>query len=287
MRCSTDNLIRGTLLLLLLVMFVPTSWAQRPERERRSRFEDARERIQERLRERRGVGSPLDQVLGGNPFERRRGDAEPLAEGEEDELRQFIEDHVPAAMQRRLSFIRRRNPDAFRQRAVPRLRQLKRVFEMDPELGGQMIEHMKNNEQLGQLRRQYQSEPEERERIRERIRALISENYQIETTVLAGRVQQMRDQRKAKVAELLALYEDPETNVSGSPAPVRDAIDAWRSASTDRDRRKLGKRLKELAQSRIDREIEYAEKRIAQRQEREPDAIDRTYDREIMAIERP
>ena len=293
--------IHYSLVLLALLLSPPAGWAQDSESERedgsepptrRSRFDDFRKRMRHRGEGRRPRGgeelaaTPIDRVLGGNPFQPRFDDYAELQEGEEDALRAFVKDRLPAPMRRKLEFFMRRNPEVFRQRAVPRLRQLKRVFDQDPELGQRMTRHLSNNYQMEEFRVMWQRNPEEREAIRQRVRERIAENYHIELEVLGARLEQWKANRDTHADQLYDLYLDPETNVSAAPEPIRQAIENVQSAESDKQRKRAERRLREMARKRIDKEIASAERTLNSRLDNEDAYVEKQSETKINAIQR-
>ncbi len=291
---------RPWLPLLVLLLGTPATQAQRPDRPATSqRSDDQRDAFRERMRQRREAReasprsrrertrAPLERVLGGSPFQPQPEDFAPLQPGEERQLRRFMHDHMPAEMQKRISFLLRRSPEAFENRVVPRLRQLRRVFDTDPQLGELLARHMANGQRINLLGVQWQRNPKDRERLRETLRTLVAENYRIESEVLAERLATMRRDRGQRIADLVDLYQDPEANLSAEPEAVRTTIDRIHAAPDDKARQRLRDRLHELAEKRIDREIAQAEKSLRKRNDEEPRAIEREWQRQIHAMPRP
>jgi hypothetical protein len=228
---------------------------------------------------------------GGDLFRPLPEDEGPLTPGEKQELTSFLRARVPSA-HRWLQELRRRDPEAFDERlreAAPRLRQLRRVFERDPELGRKFIRHAQNLERLQRARRVWprtERASERRERIRAAVRRLIAQNLRIEALVLDDRLRQLQEQREQRIDAWVSRLRSDEINLAGEPEEVRELVRRWRGASGQKRRAELEAELRRMCGERFDREIKRLRRRAELVRESAVEEVDRRLNGWIKRAER-
>ncbi|MBN2447828.1 MAG: hypothetical protein JXO22_13940 [Phycisphaerae bacterium] len=181
--------------IMLLALVLSPAWGQpeppetrdREAKSERSRSSPRREAWRDqrwRPRQEGGVAElPIASLFPPEPT-----DVGPLREGEEAELLEFMESELPDLYQM-LQRVRERSPAALTERLsqlAPRLRQLRRIYEHDPEVGRAVVRYTLNLRMIHDAVRHREREmnADESVRLRERVRALLADNVRIETRLL-------------------------------------------------------------------------------------------------------
>lgn len=235
-----------------------------------------------------------DPLIGrfplANVFRPLPEDHGPLTATEQREALRFLRRCVPH-VHRELMKLRRRDPVSFGQRledAAPRLRQLRRIFERDPELGRNIIQHAENLQRMRRARmawRDSAEKPELRPRIHALVRRLAAQNLRIEAAVLDDRLRQLSEQRENRIDAWLQRLQADELQRAGEPPEIRDLIDRWSATRSDEERRAIAAQLRQLGTERLDREVSHLRRRLARMRENAGAEVDRRVERWLRQAE--
>jgi hypothetical protein len=230
-----------------------------------------------------GPGSERPDRHGGRfpgtrLFQQLPEDEGPLTPDERLELLAFLRAHVPG-MHRALEELRARDPAKFEKRledAAPRLRQLRRIFERDSELGALVVQHSENLHRMRRARWAWRTteDPEARARISAAVRRMIAQNLRIETLVLDDRVEQLVQQRDPRIEAEIERWQSNDFDAAGESEDVRDLVEAWQAAATDEQRQALEDALRRISSERVDREIAALRDRAARLRENAVEEVD-------------
>ncbi|MFQ5805036.1 MAG: hypothetical protein ACE5I3_01160 [Phycisphaerae bacterium] len=257
----------------------PTVSPQQPERRHRARAD----RGQPGRRGERRPGLRVGRLLGGHLLQRLPEDEGPLTPDQEVELMDFVRAHVPE-VHRSLEQLRERDPAAFEQRlqdAAPRLRQLRRIFERDPELGANLVRYSENLHRIRRARWAWRNseEPEARRRLRAAVRRMLAQNLRIEVAVLEDQAQQLEQQRDERVDAAVERWQSDDIDVAGESEELREVVRTWRAAQTDEERQALAGELRRISSERVDRRIARLRNRAARLRENAVEEVDRRMQR--------
>lgn len=203
-----------------------------------------------------------------NPFEPTPADRGPLAPGEERELLRFAKRRVPFAY-RMLNRARRENPAAFAEhleRAAPRLRQLRRLFDSDPAQARRLVRYTADTQQLNHLRakfRQNRDRPGAARRVANEARPLIADRLKIEREVLRAHVETLDEQRDQMIDAEMRRLMDPMTDLADKPPPLRMLLGRLRESDNPAQRKQLENRLRLMCTTHIERRIAHLRERQA------------------------
>jgi hypothetical protein len=238
----------------------------------------------------RGPGLHLGHLPGADLFQQLPEDEGPLTPGEGLELLAFLRAHVPWVC-RSLEQLGEHDPAALEQRlqeAAPRLRQLRRIFERDPELGAQVVRYSENLHRIRRARWAWRNseDPEARQGIRAAVRRTIAQNLRIEALVLDDRTRQLAEQRDERIEAWVDRMRSDDFDAAGESEDVRELVQAWRAAETDDERAELEAELREICAEQIDRELARLSNRAALIRENLVDEVDQRMQRWVEQAER-
>ncbi len=218
-----------------------------------------------------------DQVLRLLP-----ADEGPLREGEEAELLEFAQQHVPR-IHRALRRLARRDPERYQaalERHAPRLRHMRRVFELSPRMGEILKSHAANAFKIGRTMRVL-GRPSAGAALRERaelaLRAALSESVRLEAEGLEVLADVLAQEREQRIAERLAYLQSDDVDMGVEPAEVRELVVQWRAADADAtaERAQIEKRLVDVLGTMADAEIAVLRQRSEQMAANAIEEVDR------------
>jgi hypothetical protein len=187
-------------------------------------------------------------------------DQGPLRAGEADELLEFARDHLPR-VHAALDALRRRNPERFAKKLgehAPRLRHLRRVYQLSPRLGAIIQGYAENlvdiDRGAGALRSAADDSADRQQQL-ERLRALVAENVHLECEGLEVLASQLEQRRKERTSNRLALLTGDELDPAELPPRVRMLVKAYRAAETEQDRAVLREKLRAAAARHAELEV--------------------------------
>lgn len=202
--------------------------------------------------------------LSLNPLVPAPEDRGPPREGEAAELLAFARENLPrlATLLDRLAV---HNPHEFRShlpRLVPRLRQMKRIYEMDADMGQLVAEHAAGHFQLQMYRRAWRSAGEARRALLERtVRTVLATQVRVEAAVmekwsdiLAARPDEWRHKR----LEALLDHDPPPAPL---PPRIRILLHEYRSTADAARKEEIRARLEEAMRVRFERRIQMMRQR--------------------------
>lgn len=239
----------------------------------------------------RRPGRPRGRFPGGHLFRPMPEDEGPLAPGELRELLGFVRRHVPY-VHHELRKLRKSDPTAFHERieeAAPRLRQLRRIFERNPELGQRFVRHSENMHRIGRARQAWidsGDDPEMRGRILLAVRRMVAENVRIETAVLADRAEQLTEEHDRRVEAEFERLQDDATDLADEPNEVRELVAALHAAQGDDEREALTGDLRQICAERLDREIAHLQEHAARMRANAAEEVDHRMKRLTRSRER-
>lgn len=258
-------------------MLAPPGWPQeredrppRPQRAARRSAQSPPDRVDRPKTERppdgrEGRGTrPLAAEL---PIRPGPEDAGPLRPGEEEELFVFAQRALPADMVNAMRRLRSRDPDGFRrvmEMRAPRLRFLRRLFEINPQLARDIVDHAANMNAIRRAREFLRARPDDpgrRRRAVNVIRERCAASVRLEARILAERARMLETSRDGDAERALQRLLAPEADLAAEPPEIREAVQALRDAVSAADQRTARARLKELLATRIDQEIQELRRR--------------------------
>lgn len=194
-------------------------------------------------------------------------DEGPLQPGEADELIEFARRNVPF-VHRALRRMEDSAPDEFErrlERAAPRLRQLKRIFDRNPQLGERIVRFAENQQRIRIAKRNWDEgdrSPALRQRVMQEVRPLLAENMRIEQDVLRERLDDLTSRREVQIDREVERLTADGLDPADVPADVRELLRKYRDAATDADRDALRRQLRRVGAERIDSEISALRERV-------------------------
>lgn len=199
-------------------------------------------------------------------------DEGPLKPGEDKELMQFAQQHLPHIAGVMVE-LRDKKPEAFQKKfeqVVPRLRFLKRLFATRPQIANKISKFADNRVELERLRQQHaRSESDKQKPIELQMRNRLTENLDLEQELLAYRLNDIQkapqDCAEGEVSYLIA----PDTDLATEPKDIRDLVGEARNG-TPQARQRLLDRMRE----RVDHQAETLRARIQRLRENRPETID-------------
>lgn len=199
-------------------------------------------------------------------------DEGPLKPGEDQELMQFAQQHLPHIAEV-LHELKDKKPEAFAKKfeqVVPRLRYMKRLFATRPQIATKIAKFADNRVELERLRQQHgKTKGEKQKPIEQQMRNRLTENLDLEQELLAYR---LGDIQKAPAesaeGEMLALIA-PDADLAAEPKEIRDLVGQARSG-TPTARQRLLERMRE----RIDHQADSLRERIQKLRESRAENID-------------
>jgi hypothetical protein len=268
---------------------------KRPDRPRQPPERDGAHRERERGAETDRPQRPVDEasrpamdrVIGHDAFRPRPEDFGPIRLSEEQEFESFVRARMPQ-MYQHWQQARQRDRAGFDRRMqemVPRLRHLMRLMEEDPQLGQRMIRHTQNMMSMRMARQAWAARPADRPQIRRRIRAWIAENYRIELDTAETRLRELEQSSDARTDDFFALLQDPDANLEGEPATIRELAGELRQTQDEQRRTELRARLRELAAQRIDAEVDDRSRRTERMRRSRSDEIEKRYREAMQQLE--
>ncbi len=215
---------------------------------------------------------------GRQVFQPRPEDHGPLREGEEQELRDFVRDQFPGLHQL-LDRVEQRSPREFRRsfhRLVPRLRQLRRIHQRNPELAQLIGQHAEHMVRAGLLRRAWRhADDEQRENIEHQIRGEIAATVRVEVQVLKHLADHLEATRDERIAERVAALTAADADLSPEPQPVRERVGALQMATGAARRLELETELVELLGRQLDEKIAALRQRAREMKAGAPAEVDK------------
>ncbi len=238
----------------------------------------------------RRPGLRFGYLPGANLFRPLPEDEGPLTAEERIELMDFLRTHVPK-VHGWLEQLREHDPAAFDERlqgAAPRLRQLRRIFERDPQLGQNLVRYSENKHRVWRAQWAWRrsEDPEERRQILDSVRRWTAQNLRIETAVLEDRAEELEQQREERIEAEVARWQSDDFDWAGESQEVRELAGAWRAAETDDERAALADELRRISSERIDREVARLRGRAVQLRENAVDEVDQRMQRWVAQAER-
>jgi len=232
----------------------------------------------------------LGHLPGANLFRPLPEDEGPLTADERIELMDFLRTHVPK-VHGWLEELRERDRAAFDERlqaAAPRLRQLRRIFERDPQLGQNLVRYSENKHRIWRAQWVWRKndDPEERRQILASVRRWTAQNLRIEALVLDDRVRQLVEQRDERIDAVVTRWQADDFDWAGESDEVRELVGAWRAAQTDDEREALADELRQISSERTDRDVARLRDRAARLRENAVDEVDRRMQRWTEQAER-
>jgi len=228
-------------------------------------------------------GSWLVRLPGASVLRPASEDEGPLSDEEREQLTEFLRLRAPR-VHRWLTELRARNPAAFEQKlqqAAPRLRQLRRIFDRNPELGENLLRYSENLQRIGRARRAWyeRTDPRERERIRDGVRQMLAQNVRIEAAVLEDEADELEQQRDERVEAALARLTATDADLAGEPEELRQLVAQWQAAADEQQRAALTDELRRVCGAQIDEEISRLRERAAARRANAVEEVDRRMER--------
>lgn len=227
----------------------PDARQRRPQRGSRPQHGDR----DGRPREHQGGGYWGRQIF--QPSEEDRG---PLREGEEQELRDFLSSELPR-LHRLLEHVEDRSPRAFQRslhRLLPRLRQLRRIHQRDPELAKLIGQHAEHLFRAGMLRRAWHhADADARPDLEHRVRGEIAATVRVESAVLDHWANHLEATRAERIAQRVAALTADDADLASEPQPVRKLVDELRLADDAARRLELEAELAQIVGQQLEHEI--------------------------------
>ncbi len=211
-------------------------------------------------------------------------DRGPLEPGEEETLLAFAREHAPRIhflMQR----IKQRDPDRFAaelEEHAPRLRQLKRLFELDPQLARLVKSHAENRFRARRLIRVLHRAPEDSARYQEAtrlMRNLLAENVELEINALETLAEQIDKQAEKRAMARLELVLDDEEVLAQAPRPVQELVREMQDVAANGGSENLRHRLLSMLRRQIADDAQQMRTRAAAMAEDLDGEVDRRFDK--------
>jgi len=217
---------------------------------------------------------------GAALFDLTPGDHAPLRPGEVEELTAFAEAHMPRVYSA-LEMLQRRDPERYEQqlvRQVPRLRQMKRVYEFSPQIAELIRAHTENRFQVHRAVRLMERADDDSalaDRTQLHIRELLAANVRIEIEALTAYADALEARRTERAERLVEWLLAPDLDLAAQPAPVRAAVERYRDAATDAERAAVKDEMRRVAVERITAEIAALRERVEQLRTEQEAEVDR------------
>jgi hypothetical protein len=240
--------------------------------------------------DRRGPGGRHRGRWARSILEPAPEDRGPLAPGEAEALRQFVDEQLPE-LARLLRQIDEQQPGAVARgfpRLAPRLRALRRIHAQNPELAQLIARHAGNMFRLELLRRAWQqaldaqrqgrATPGEREAIVAQMRARIAENTQVEIDVLTLWAAELEANRDVRLAERRQVLLERAEERSFEPPEIRQILDELPQAD-EVHRAKLLDRLTRALERQLDRQIAMVRRRADELRAQAAEEVDARLER--------
>ena len=190
---------------------------------------------------------PLDCLFRPEPQ-----DNDPLADGEEKELLAFAQEHMPR-FYRAMENLRRKKPDRFESRLrehVPRLRQLRRIFESSPRIGEIILQHAENEYKVRRVTRVVHDERPDsplHQRAMHELRQRVSTGVRLEIQVLEVMVAEREAQREQRIADRVTYWLADDADLATLPQEARELVQAYRDATDDETRQQAREQIERAA----------------------------------------
>lgn len=242
----------------------PAAGAQsRPHDARPDRNPDARRHFARRTGAQED-GPALDRPFAALPLGPTVEDRAPLAEGEEDELLAFADEQIHPLYEA-LNRLRQGRPRAFRERIeqiAPYLRFLRRIHQQNPQIGRRLIEHVKNNQFLERLAREWRRrmaaqngrpvDPADRRRLAQEARQRAGQNVRIEVAILEFQARRLEESRDQWIDErIAALQAADEAALAAERDELQAAVRNLRAANDDAARAAAEQQLRTLLDAQV------------------------------------
>jgi hypothetical protein len=195
----------------------------------------------------RGRGFPPG--LGPRLFQPSEEDFGPLKPGELEELAAFAEKHLPR-FHREMTRLRERHPERYQaalKRLVPRLRQLRRIFEESPKVGEAFRLHAEAGFDVRRRVEGLRGVSPDSDRYRElkdELQEAVRRHVRAEAEVLGTLADEMEAQREQNLARRVAAVLEQDADLSDLPQELQDSVSAYHAADTDLER--------EVARARVE-----------------------------------
>jgi len=212
-------------------------------------------------RERPGPSRPIDRLSLGSPLQPAPVDLGPLRPGEERQLMQFARQRLPAVARMLNEF--RQSPPRLRaqlERIAPRLRQLRRLFDENPQLADRLVRHIENMELIKRARRMLdkppgEADPQLRQQILDEVRRRFTENLRIETQALEERAAELEQRREEVIQHELQRITSDRFDAAAEPPPVRELLTRLADTTDAAEREAVLQRVRQLCAQRVDNHI--------------------------------
>lgn len=217
---------------------------------------------------------------GAALFDLAPSDHAPLRTGELEELTAFAQERMPRVY-RALEMLQRRDPERYQQqleRQVPRLRQMKRVYEFSPQIAELIRQHTENRFQVHRAVRLMERAGDDSalaDRTRQHIRELLAANVRIEIEALTAYADVLETQPTERAEKLVAWLLRPDLDLATQPGPVREAVERYRNAATDAEREAVKNEMRQVALERMTAEIQALRQRVEQLRLEQEGEVDR------------
>jgi hypothetical protein len=207
-------------------------------------------------------------------------DQGPLQPGEQQELIDFVRQHVPG-IHRALEQLGQKDPDNFTQRleqAAPLLRRLRRIFDRDPQLGQSIIRHSESLQRLHRARRAWldgELDPAARSSIEDMMRRTVADNVQIEVAVLEDQVRELDWQRDARIEAEFQRLTAPGADLTGESPELRELVRLLHETQAKAEITWLEDELWLQCATRMDREVKILQERVERMRTNTAEEVDR------------
>lgn len=205
-------------------------------------------------RSRPATTDPSGGALLRRLVEPGKQDEGPLKPGEEKELLQFADQHLPQ-ISAALKELHDRKPDAFNKKleqVAPRMRFLKRLFATRPQIAAKIAKFADNRVELERLRQQHAAAlPEKQRPIEQQMRTRLADNLGLEQDLLAYRLDEIQTKPLESAENEVRALLDGESDAAAEPQNIRDLVRTARSGTSEA-RTRLGEIMRERMDSQAD-----------------------------------
>lgn len=251
------------------------------ERERTEPGKEGERREREHGDWERRPGPPWMHEL----FDLRPEDFGPLKEGEEDELRTYVNDNFPR-LARVLRGIESADPNMFEhamRRLVPKLRQLRRIHAENKTLADLVERYVVNAFTLRKLRWAVMRQDGDREELERSVREAVAESVALELEALelwANTLEQARDERIDENLQRL-LRDEPDDDMPPieEPPEIRELVVAVKELPAGKARVAKKAELREKIATEFDRRLKALRGRIETMREDSARSVDERVER--------
>jgi hypothetical protein len=227
--------------------------------------------------QRHGPGRP-DIAPARRLFEPLPEDHGPLAAGEADELLAFAEAHLPR-IHAILARLKAHSPARFETALAehaPRLRQLRRIYERDAQLGEIIRDHAENMMEVLRLAhtlKQQAGGPPAADV--EPLRKVVAINMGLEADALARVASDLEANREQRIAQRVSQALSPDANAAEQREPLTGLVATYKAAQTEPEREAARAQLRAFFGRQVANEIQRLRERSAQLRSEVDTQVDR------------